>query len=273
MEVDQLMGSPRSVQIAEVHKENDTTTILEFDLSHLDCDIRAGEFLMIWVPGIDEIPMSVSSWKPPIGEITVKSIGEATRRLAGLSRRDWIGIRGPFGNHFDINAEHPLLVGGGIGIAPLRFLVQEFLKMKKEVYLIEGAKTRTELILYDFDNIDENHLHLVITTDDGSVGRTGYATDIAQELLEEYTFDRIYTCGPEIMMSKLHHLAKRHKIGIEASLERYMKCGCGICGTCGIDPCGELVCIDGPIFSGEHLDKMNDFGRSYRDSTGQKKEF
>jgi dihydroorotate dehydrogenase electron transfer subunit len=75
------------------------------------------------------------------------------------------------------------------------------------------------------------------------------------------------------MMVGLHQLAKMQKIPFEASLERYMKCGCGICGTCGIDPNGELVCVDGPIFSGVQLEKMNDFGRSYRDSTGQRKKF
>ncbi len=273
MKTDHLMGSPHSVRITESRRENDSTVVLGFDLSYLNCEIHPGEFLMVWIPGVDEIPMSVSSWTPPIAEITVKSVGEATRELSSFNKGDWIGVRGPFGSQFDISAEHPLLIGGGIGIAPLRLLAQSFLRANKEIYLIAGAKTETELVLYDFEIIDDDRFHLIITTDDGSMGKKGYATDIAQELLKECTFDKMYTCGPEIMMFKLHLLAKQYNVKFEASLERYMKCGCGICGTCGIDPCGELVCIDGPIFSGNQLDKMSDFGRSYRDSTGQKKSF
>jgi dihydroorotate dehydrogenase electron transfer subunit len=75
------------------------------------------------------------------------------------------------------------------------------------------------------------------------------------------------------MMSKLYEIAKSHSIEIEASLERYMKCGCGLCGTCAIDPNGELVCLDGPVFSSKQLEKLGDFGQFYRDSTGQKQKY
>ena len=74
-------------------------------------------------------------------------------------------------------------------------------------------------------------------------------------------------------MAKLYDIAKSSGIKIEASLERYMKCGCGLCGTCAIDPNGELVCLDGPVFSSEQLKKLGDFGHSFRDSTGQKKQY
>ena len=273
MKVDRLAGSAHSVQIVASRRETDTTVTLEFDMSYLDCDIYAGEFLMIWIPGVDEVPMSVSSWDPPTAGITVKAIGDATEKLAGLGKGDWIGIRGPFGNRFEREGERVLVIGGGIGIAPLQPLVYVFLEMKKEVYLVVGARTATDLVLYDFEGIKNERFHLYISTDDGTAGKQGFVTDIAQELIEQQSFDKIYTCGPEIMMVKLHQLAKQQGVKFEASLERYMKCGCGICGTCGIDPCGELVCIDGPVFSGEQLDKMSDFGQSYRDSTGQKKEF
>ncbi|MFW9931184.1 MAG: dihydroorotate dehydrogenase electron transfer subunit [Candidatus Thorarchaeota archaeon] len=270
MEIDRLAGSAQSVRIAAIRRETDTAFTLEFDFSFRERDIHAGEFLMIWIPTVDEIPMSVSSWNPPIAGITVKAIGDATSKLTRLEKDDWIGIRGPFGNHFKQDARNALVVGGGIGIAPLRPLVLGLLDDNRDVHLVVGARTAAELILYDFEDLRDEKFHLLISTDDGTAGRKGFATDIARELIEQYSFDKVYTCGPEVMMAKLHQIAKKQNIRFEASLERYMKCGCGICGTCGMDPCGELVCIDGPIFSGEQLDKMSDFGHSYRDSTGQK---
>jgi len=273
MEIDRLMGSANSVQIIRTRKETMTSTTLEFDLPNLNSDIKAGEFVMVWIPGVDEIPMSVSFWDTPRASITIKEVGDATKHLSSLSVGDWIGIRGPFGNHFTLDAEKALLVGGGIGIAPLQSLVYELLDTEKEVHLIVGAKTKDELILYDFEEIAIDSFHLYITTDDGTVGQKGFVTDKVKELLESYKFDKIYTCGPEMMMVTLLQIARSYGISFEASLERYMKCGCGICGTCGIDSGGELVCIDGPIFTGEKLNKMNDFGQSFRDSTGQKKEF
>lgn len=273
MEIGRLTGSFRSVRISGKKVENISTVTLEFDLGYLSRDIHPGEFLMIWIPGIDEIPMSVSSWNAPIAGITVKSIGEATEGLASLDEGSWIGIRGPFGNHFVQDAERALVVSGGVGVAPLRPLVYGLLDAKKEVSIIVGARTDRELILYDFENLKNDNFQLVISTDDGTKGLKGYATEIAQDLIERNTFDKIYTCGPEIMMAELHKIAKQHAIRFEASLERYMKCGCGICGTCGMDSCGQLVCVDGPIFSGEQLDRMDDFGHSYRDSTGKKVKF
>ncbi len=273
MDTEQRMGLPVSVRILSSEKENECTTTLRFELPHLERDILAGEFVMVWVPGLDEIPMSISFWEKPVAAITVKSIGDATKGLTNLEVGEWLGIRGPFGTHFSQSSEYALVVGGGIGIAPLRPLVTTLLKEQKKVVLLVGARTENELILYDFETLKNPNFTLLVATDDGSRGHKGYATSVSQDLIEGDSFDMIYTCGPELMMVKLHEIAKAQGIEIEASLERYMKCGCGICGTCAIDPNGDLVCLDGPIFSGKQLDKLGDFGHSYRDSTGQKKKY
>ncbi|MFW9925152.1 MAG: dihydroorotate dehydrogenase electron transfer subunit [Candidatus Thorarchaeota archaeon] len=270
MDIERLMGRPTSCQIISKISENANTTTLQFEIPDLDRDLLPGEFMMIWIPGVDEVPMSVSYWDSPTAGVTVKRVGEATHRLAELKREDWIGIRGPFGNHFSSDCTDALVVGGGIGVAPLRLLAYTLLREGRNVTLVVGARTQSDLILYDFDTIGNSHFSLVVSTDDGSRGEKGYASGIAGKLVRNGKFDKIYTCGPEIMMAKLHQVAIENEIEIEASLERYMKCGCGICGTCAIDPNGELVCVDGPVFSGKQLEKMNDFGHSYRSSTGQK---
>ncbi len=270
MRIDRLMGYPCSVRIRRTQKEAQNTTTIEFDLPHLDNDVQAGQFMMVWVPETDEIPMSISFWEHPIVQITVKRIGAATAQLAGVGVGEWIGVRGPFGNPFSLNSRKAMVVAGGIGIAPLRLLVHSLLDKGAEVTLLVGARTKAELILYDFNHIKNSRFHLEITTDDGSAGKKGYVTTIAEELLASSDVDRLYTCGPEEMMVELHQLAMGHSIKFEASLERYMKCGCGICGTCGMDPTGDLVCIDGPVFSGEHLSGVHDFGRFCRDPTGKK---
>ena len=82
----------------------------------------------------------------------------------------------------------------------------------------------------------------------------------------------MYTCGPEIMIAGLYDIAKKSKISFQASLERFMKCGCGICGTCAMDPSGQLVCRDGPVFTGKQLAGLTDFGKYHRDAVGMKKE-
>jgi dihydroorotate dehydrogenase electron transfer subunit len=104
------------------------------------------------------------------------------------------------------------------------------------------------------------------------LGFKGFATKAVEKLVNASDFDTMYTCGPEIMMAGLHNIARKSKIQFQASLERFMKCGCGICGTCAMDPTGQLVCADGPVFTGEQLAKLTNFGKYHRDAVGMKKE-
>ncbi len=269
MDVDKLAGAPISVQIKKAVEESVRAVTLYFDMP--DRDFLPGQFVMVWIPDVDEIPMSVASWKKPTAGITVQIIGPATEALSKLTTGDWIGIRGPFGNSFTISDyEHALLVGGGVGVAPLYFLCKVLLEQDIKVTAIWAAKTKDELILYDLEKISSGVFNLVITTDDGSMGQKGLATDALRTLLRNNDFDRIYTCGPELMMHLTFKLATEQGIAIEASLERYMKCGCGICGTCSLDPTGELVCMDGPVFDQTRLEKIEEFGRYHRDGMGIK---
>ncbi|MGY5873941.1 MAG: dihydroorotate dehydrogenase electron transfer subunit [Candidatus Thorarchaeota archaeon] len=272
MKMDELMGNPLSVQISKVIDESPRSKTLHFSLA-TPIKFQPGQFVMVWVPHVDEIPMSISSWNPPEMGITALSIGEATQALVSMSKDDWIGIRGPFGNPFSIDSKKALVVGGGVGIAPLRPLVYNLLDSGSEVTLVIAAKTKNELIfLEEFENLKHSNLKVEIATDDGSLGFKGFATDAVSTILEENKFDIMYTCGPEVMMASLHDLAKKKKLRFQASLERFMKCGCGICGTCAMDPTGELVCTDGPVFTGNQLAGLTNFGKYHRDAVGMKKE-
>ena len=272
MKMDELMGNPVSVQISRVITETPCSKTLQFSME-APIEFQPGQFVMVWVPTVDEIPMSISSWNPPEMGITVQSIGETTQALVSMSKGDWIGIRGPFGNPFSMNCKKALVVGGGVGIAPLRPLVYNLLDGGSEVTLVNAAKTKNELIyLEEFEKLKHSNLKVEIATDDGSLGFKGFATDAVSIILDGNEFDRIYTCGPELMMTGLYDLAKKRKIGFQASLERFMKCGCGICGTCAMDPTGQLVCADGPVFTGEQLAGLTDFGKYHRDAVGMKKE-
>ena len=273
MRLENLMGNPVSVKVTKRVEENPTTVTLYFDVPVLDPPALPGSFLMVWIPDVDEIPMSICHCDPPSIGISVKCVGAATKSLSQRKVGDWIGIRGPFGQPFSPNAQHALVVGGGVGVPPLRFLTYTLLARDIKTTLVIAAKTKDELILYDFLNRKDSNLTVEVATDDGSMGFKGFATELAQNLLETGNFDMIYTCGPELMMADLYKIAKELRISLQASLERYMKCGCGICGTCALDPTGDLVCIDGPVFSGKALDRISEFGEYHRDATGVKKKF
>jgi dihydroorotate dehydrogenase electron transfer subunit len=274
MKMERFMGNPVSVRVSEVVPETPTAKTVYFDIDSSDYIFTPGQFLMVWVPGVDEIPMSVSLWEPPRAGVTVLSIGEATEVLCSVKPGDWIGVRGPFGSSFNLEAKKALVVGGGVGMAPLRPLIYSLLKMKIDVTVLIAAKTKQELIFFEeLSKVPDKRLKVRISTDDGSEGFKGLATEAVEGILKESRFDTLYTCGPERMMKGLYDLAKDEKVSFQASLERFMKCGCGICGTCALDPTGSLVCVDGPIYSGDSLSKITEFGQYHRDEMGVKKKF
>ena len=255
------LESPRTVTISGVVEENPDVITMTFKDA---CEAKPGQFVMVWIPGIDEVPMSVSQ----IGEekgITVKRIGEATKALHGLGVGDKIGVRGPYGTYFESEGKNILVVAGGIGIAPLAPFIEKAKEEGKSITLVFGAKTSKELLFLDRLRPSCKELH--ISTDDGSQGYHGFASDLAEEILKKETFDEIMTCGPEMMMKKVAEIAHARNIPMKASLERYMKCGVGICDSCTID--GLLVCKDGPVILGDTLAKLDDFGKQRRDACGR----
>jgi len=224
-------------------------------------DCRPGQFIMVWIPGIDEKPMAVSYLSKNEFAFTSHAIGKCTNTLDKFKKGDKVGIRGPYGNCFSAK-RNACVVGGGVGMASVATLIDSL----KNPVIINGARSKGHLIYLE----RYKNKNMIVTTDDGSFGRKGFTTDALREILgnNKNKIKIVYTCGNEIMMKQVFDICRKHKVECEASLERYMACGFGICGKCVIND--RLVCADGPIFNSKQLSKMPEFGNSARLKSGRK---
>jgi len=234
---------------------------------------KPGQFIMVWIPGAEELPMSLMSWdKKDYTAITIHKQGYGSTQLHNKSKGDIIGIRGPYGNHFKIKKQSRkvLLIGGGIGVIPLLKLATQLNEYRVDTTLIIGARSKDEILFEKQANyfLSETMHKVVVTTEDGSYGIHGQATDVMARILENEKFDNVYTCGPELMMKKVFDIASSHSLPVQARLGRYMKCGIGICASCCIGE--QLVCKDGTVFNEKELRFMTEFGQINRDKSGRK---
>ncbi|HID60585.1 MAG TPA: dihydroorotate dehydrogenase electron transfer subunit, partial [Hadesarchaea archaeon] len=226
-----------------------------------------GQFMMVWLPGSEEVPMSISGWDGSTIRISVAKEGKTTARFHKLKKGDAFFMRGPFGNPFSLEGGAHLLVGGGYGTAPLICACNLISKMGKRGTYLAGAESASELLFLKEARILGMKVH--VTTEDGSVGHRGVVTDLLEQILSKEHFDSILTCGPERMMYEVVQRGVGRGIRVQASLERYMKCGFGICGSCVLDPLGLRVCVDGPVFDGALL-LRTEFGKRRRNASGSK---
>jgi dihydroorotate dehydrogenase electron transfer subunit len=262
---------PRVVEIEE--KRTETPSIVTLMFSDEQCaKAQPGKFVMVWIPGIDEIPMCLSyATEKGYSGITVREVGEATKALQNMNVGDRVGIRGPYGNGFKIAEKRKvLIVAGGSGIACVAPLIEELAKKANELTIVAGAETSSELLFLGRIKkaTAKARTRLLTSTDDGSYGSKALASDLAITVMENSTFDLAYTCGPEVMMKKVAEECLRKSVPLQASLERMMKCGIGLCGSCVIGK--YRVCKDGPVFEGEILRDLPEFGTVRRDISGAK---
>lgn len=228
-------------------------------------DGRAGQFVMVWVPGVDEFPMSVSYFRDEFG-ITYQVVGDGTRALAKIPEGGMIGIRGPYGNGFTLTGEHVMVVAGGVGIAPTAPFVEAAARGGAKVDLLLGAKTATELVFEE--RCTSAGANVKVSTDDGSKGHAGFVTALASAALDKERYDSVYTCGPEKMIMTMMGICKAKRLPMQASVERIMKCGIGVCDSCALD--GKHVCTDGPVFDLDELELFKELGKTRLDKTGRK---
>jgi dihydroorotate dehydrogenase electron transfer subunit len=262
----------RTVKLLSVTAESPMVKSFMFN-DELCAKGEPGQFVMVWIPGVDEVPMSLSTLNSKNAEaaITVERVGEATKALHNMKAGDTIGVRGPFGNSYTVSRTGKvMIVGGGTGLASLAPLAERLAKETTDITFLMGAKTRSDLLFHEpiESLLSRAKGRLLAATEDGSYGDRGLVTTLAEKIFKEgKKFNMVYTCGPERMMQKMFLLAERYNVPFEASLERFMRCAIGLCGTCVIGK--YRVCQDGPVFTRQRLREVKDeFGRWRRGFDG-----
>ncbi len=250
------------VPVDERVAETPSTATLRFDYPPT---AEPGQFVMVWLPGDDELPMSLSYVEGPQKGITVKAMGESSARLVRLRPPDRLGVRGPYGRGFDLSPRRILVVGGGSGAAVLAPAAEAAARAGALVDVALGATTREELLFYE--RFRAMGARLFPATDDGSFGYRGYVSDVARERLGSESYQAVWTCGPELMMRKVLEEAERRSVASFGSVERVMKCALGMCDACALGPFH--VCRDGPVLPGRRLLDLEEFGRAFRNASGR----
>ncbi|HZK25149.1 MAG TPA: dihydroorotate dehydrogenase electron transfer subunit [Oscillospiraceae bacterium] len=199
-------------------------------------------------------PLSVHDWRA--GELTLlyRLAGRGTCLLSAKKVGESVTVVGPLGQGFPLGGQRPaIVVAGGIGAAPLFFLLRSLQAAGKEVTFFYGARSAAELVLREqFQALATSYVE---ATDDGSLGRKGLVTDLLQAALLTDKAD-IYACGPEPMLRAVAKLAAGYQCRCYVSLEAQMACGVGACLGCVIPSTNGTyvrVCVDGPVFAAEEV--------------------
>ena len=221
----------KSGQFAELKVENSPATYLRRPISINYVDVEKKE---IW--------------------FLIHLVGEGTRKLALLKPKETINAVLPLGNGFTIpvnkEAISPILIGGGVGVAPLLNLGKELKEHGMKPTFLLGARSKNDLLLLDMFALFGD---VYVTTEDGSLGEKGFVTQ--HSILDKVKFDQVYCCGPKPMMVSVAKYAQANHIACEVSLENKMACGVGAC-LCCVENTHEghlCVCKDGPVFKIEQL--------------------
>ena len=218
-------------------------------------EMLPGQFVEIRVDGSSTTflrrPISINFVDTEANELwlLVAGVGDGTRQLSKLQKGDKLNCLLPLGNGFTMpqkKEERILLVGGGVGVAPLLYMGAEMAKMGCEPTFLLGARTAKDLLMLD---VFRKYGRVCVTTEDGSEGEKGFVTQ--HSLLQKEQFDRIATCGPTPMMKAVACYARQANTECEASLENLMACGLGAC-LCCVEKTTEgnlCVCKEGPVFN------------------------
>lgn len=264
MDVSKKNTIPVTLPIREVVKETSLIRTFKFDYP---LGAKPGQFVMLWIPGHDQKPMSVAYDDGKEFWLTVQKVGPATKALFEFKKGDFLGISGPFGTHFNIGGkEHVAVLGGGCGCVPIYFATLEALKKGCKVDYIVAVGSKEKLLFVDrLKKMKNVNLHVA------EIGKRGQDTEILKKVVSKNKIDKIFTCSHELVMKKVSDIAHKSKIFCQLSLERHMKCGFGVCGQCALDSLGLCVCKHGSVMNNTLVRKLTEFGKYHRDSVGRKK--
>lgn len=243
-------------------RETADTFTLELETGDDGTPFRPGQFNMLYVFGVGEVPISMSGDPRRSGVLvhTTRAVGPVTRAMAGLRAGAALGVRGPFGTPWPLETalgRNVVLVAGGIGLAPLRPLVYEVLARRREfgeVVLLYGARSPDELLFgRELERWRAAGVAVSITVDYATrdwPGHVGVVTTLVPRAPVDPARTTAFVCGPEIMMRFAADALGRRGVAaasIFVSMERNMKCAVGFCGHCQFGP--SFVCKDGPVFA------------------------
>lgn len=256
---------PQPFRIRRVRRELPDTRTLDLEPAGgaASPPFHAGQFNMLYVFGVGEIPISISG-DPGGAEVlthTVRDVGAVSRAICGMKRGETIGVRGPFGSGWPLEAAEGrdiVLVAGGLGLAPLRPAVLQVIANRaryRRAVLLVGARTPDDLLFareierwrgrFDLD--------VGITVDSTGPawkGEVGVVTTLIPRAVLDPASAVAFICGPEVMMRFTAEALRRRGVDssrIHVSMERNMRCGVGVCGHCQFGPL--FVCKDGPVFA------------------------
>ncbi|NTW05294.1 MAG: sulfide/dihydroorotate dehydrogenase-like FAD/NAD-binding protein [Peptococcaceae bacterium] len=257
-------------KIIEKQIFSEVTKLLSVYAPKIAKSCRPGQFVMIRIDEKGErIPLTIADFDPEKGTISLvfQEIGKSTQQLGALEQGEFIkDVAGPLGHPTHIfDSGTVILVGGGVGVAPIYPIAREFKKAGCNVIGIIGARNK-ELLFWE-EKMSAACNSLYITTDDGSYVRKGFVTDVMKELIEEIGKENIaliMAIGPQPMMRACCNLSKGYEIRTLVSLNALMVDGTGMCGCCRVSVGGstKFVCVDGPEFDGHQVDWLELYRRS-----------
>jgi ferredoxin--NADP+ reductase len=257
-------------KIIEKHIFSEVTKLLSVHAPKIAKSCRPGQFVMIRIDEKGErVPLTIADFDVDKGTISLvfQEIGKSTQQLGALNEGEFIrDIAGPLGHPTNIfDSGTVILVGGGVGVAPVYPIARAFKNAGSNVIGIIGARSK-ELLFWE-DKMTEACNSLYVTTDDGSYVRKGFVTDVLKEIIEEKGRENIkliMAIGPQPMMRACCNLSKDYQIKTIVSLNALMVDGTGMCGCCRVSVGGstKFVCIDGPEFDGHQVDWLELYRRS-----------
>ncbi|MBW1721703.1 MAG: dihydroorotate dehydrogenase electron transfer subunit [Deltaproteobacteria bacterium] len=256
----------KSAETAYNRPLNRDTWLLGLKAAEIARAAKPGQFIMIRVR--EEVspllrrPFSICGLSGDVIQVLYRVVGEGTRLMTGLVPGERVSLLGPLGNGFEgpRGGEKPVLVGGGVGVAPLFFLLHVL--KGEEVSFLAGFPSAEDILTPDLVGIFDVGFHPA--TEDGSEGYAGFVTDLLERRLEETGRSgkkvKVFACGPRPMLRKVAMLSLERGIPCEVSLEARMACGLGACQGCAVPAAEGLgrfyfhVCRDGPVFPAAAID-------------------
>ena len=224
---------------------------MTLDAPDLAANSSAGQFVQVKISDAFTLrrPFGIASTENGRVKIFYRLVGRGTQVLSTRQAGERLDVLGALGNGFTPRNGKILLVGGGMGLAPLLCAAENF---SADVLL--GGRNAGEVNFW-CEEFRPNVEEIFVTTDDGSVGKYGFVTDALPDVLAKKNYSAVLTCGPEIMMRGVAKLALEKNLPCEVSFEKRMACGLGACLSCSIDTVDgrKKVCKDGPVFDAQKV--------------------